>query len=542
MPQKKYLFSLVFLAFFLSSAHAEEQEVQAENTEVAVQEEAVSEPEEKESEPAPAQDKNAIRTITTQRSGNNLDIIIQCTKPPVHSISKLLNQTGFFVDIAAAEMNNPADLALPKELDITLSAKTVQSNAPETLEAVRLEFVLPKVYEYSDQVQENNVLVVIEKFYPPVASEQGPVNTPLLNIPLAEVPQEKKTANTLASHLPQIDPLKGVGASIPAAGSGIPPMPMSSFDGYSDENLISIDFFKTDLHNVFRILKDTSDANLVITEGISGNLTLSLKDVPWDFALDIILNLKDLAMEKRHNTIVIYPKNREFKWPKRAAESSLNIEQTGRGPSTIVIKPGDMSQAPEVTEAKKMVAQAIRLEKSGNLEQAVTLYEKAFHEWPKNSEKAVLANKITTIYLARLNQNAKAVYFAKQALSLDKKNTEAALNAAIGLANMGESGQAQQYFDQSVSMGKPSQEALMNYAIFSERHQQYDAALRLLQKYEELYGESLDSMISRARILDQQGRRGEADQVYNAILHAGFQVPPDLRAFIMGRIRSSHVR
>jgi type IV pilus assembly protein PilQ len=548
MPQKKYLFSLVFFALFLSSAHAEEQEVKPENAEVIVQDEAVSEPKSDVSESKPeeneealaVQTKNTIRAITSQRSGNNVEIFIQCTKPPVHIISKLPHQTGFSVDIAAAEMTNPADLVLPKELNITLSAKTVQSDASGTA-AARLEFVLPQVYAYSSTVQDNTVLVVIENFYPPAPSEQGAVTPPLLNIPSLGIVQQEKT-NAITSHLPHVDPMKAMGGSSPAVGSGIPPAPGSLFDEYSDENLISIDFFKTDLHNVFRILGDTSEANLVIAEGVSGNLTLSLKDVPWDFALDIILNLKDLAMERRHNTIVIYPKSREFKWPKRATESSLSIDRSAS--SSIVIKQGDVSpQTEELTEGKKLVAQATRLEQSGNLEQAVTLYEKAFHGWPKNPEKAILANKIATVYLARLNQNAKAVYFAKQALDLDKKNTEAALTAAIGLANMGESSQAQQYFDQSVSIGKkPSQEALINYALFSERHQQYEAALRLLQKYDELYGESLDSMISRARILDQQGRRGEADQVYNALLHAGFQVPPDLRAFIMGRIRSSHVR
>ena len=89
------------------------------------------------------------------------------------------------------------------------------------------------------------------------------------------------------------------------------------------------------------------------------------------------------------------------------------------------------------------------------------------------------------------------------------------------------------------SGGKPSREALFSYAVFSERQGQHEAALRLLGKYSELYGEDLDSMVSRGRILDQQGRKAEADQVYTAILHAGFSVPPDLRAFIVNRARSN---
>ncbi len=283
----------------------------------------------------------------------------------------------------------------------------------------------------------------------------------------------------------------------------------------------------------------------MVAEGVSGVLTLALNQVPWDFALDIILNLKDLAKEQRHNTIVIYPKNKEFVWPQRAtAESALTIEPEGgkKGSSTpiTVTGEGQAGQPSEVVEAKNFVTLGIQEEKTGNIETAVQFYEKALSLWPEKverQERSKLANKIASAYLTQLNQNAKAVYYAKKALAADKKNNAAALNAAIGHANMAENSQAQQYFDQSISVGIPSREALFNYAVFSERQQQYDAALRLLKKYSELHGDDLDSMVSRARILDQQGQKDEADKAYTAILHAGFSVPQDLRAYIKNRIR-----
>jgi hypothetical protein len=46
-------------------------------------------------------------------------------------------------------------------------------------------------------------------------------------------------------------------------------------------------------------------------------------------------------------------------------------------------------------------------------------------------------------------------------------------------------------------------------------------------------------MVARARILDQLGRGTEADKVYTSILHAGFSVPQDLRAFILARTQSN---
>ncbi|MCI5130956.1 MAG: energy transducer TonB, partial [Candidatus Electrothrix sp. EH2] len=276
--------------------------------------------------------------------------------------------------------------------------------------------------------------------------------------------------------------------------------------------------------------------NIVIAGDVSGTLTLALNDVPWRFALDIIVNLKDLAKMERNNTIVIYPKDKEFVWPEPEDENLLIEEDEELKQKGITITGGEESVPPEQLEAKKLIANGRAAEKKGDLETAIRFYEQAFEKWPKNTK---LATKISTTYLAQLNQNAKAVFFAKKALEADKKNNAAALNAAIGYANMEELRQAQHYFDQSVNVGKPSREALISYAAFSERQRQYDAALRLLKKLEELYGQDLNSMVAQARIYDALGNYGAARKKYRAILHAGFRVPPDLKKFILSKTRNN---
>jgi len=57
-----------------------------------------------------------------------------------------------------------------------------------------------------------------------------------------------------------------------------------------------------------------------------------------------------------------------------------------------------------------------------------------------------------------------------------------------------------------------------------------------LKKQEDLYGQDLNSMIAQARIYDSVGDYGAARKKYNAILHAGFRVPPDLRKFILSKV------
>jgi type IV pilus assembly protein PilQ len=492
---------------------------------------------------AQQQEKNSIKKISAQQVGQDLEITLFGTKAPIQTPFEQpgSGRKGILVTIADAEVQNPDSLQLPENFHIGLQIKPMNEGGQK---GIRFEFSLPKPFvSYATKVEGNNVVLQLKDFFQEDAVPDKEVDTAS---PEPESGGEKKAAvdNTVKLQLPKVDPLQNTG------NKNSPPSAAKSESnvlvGNGKSDLVTVDFYKIDLHNVFRMLGEISGDNIIVAEGVSGTLTLSLNEVPWEFALDIILNLKDLTKQQQNNTIVIYPKDKEFTWPKREQDSLVidtgNSDTGKEDTSSIVIsRQSDNSQteSAHLVEAKKFLSQALEAEKNGDLETAVQFYSKALDEWPAKAQKSRLANKIAAIYLAELHQNAKAVYFAKKALAADKKNTSAALNVAIGYANMQENSQAQQYFDRSISVKKPSKEALFNYAIFSERLKQYEAALRLLSRHDELYGENLDSMVARARILDQQGHRREANQVYMAILHAGFSVPQDLRTFIIARIKSN---
>ena len=340
---------------------------------------------------------------------------------------------------------------------------------------------------------------------------------------------------TIESQLPEINPLQLKSDAVNAQSVADSMEDAFNFSGYNKER-ITVDFYKIDLHNVFRLLREVSKTNIVVDESVSGSLTLALNDVPWDFALDIILNLKDLQKEERFNTIVILPKNKTFAWPERA-ENNLNFETDESVTEQEAILINQQQHIPEtVVQAKQLIAKAQQLENREDFENAITLYQQAFEKWPDN---ATLAGKIASLYLVQLRQNSKATFFAKQSLEIDPKNSSAALTAAIALANMEESAAAQRYFDQATSSTKPSTEALLSYAAFSEQQQKYSGALKILKRYNELYGESLASMVSTGRVLDKMGKHGDATKAYKAILLSGYRIPPDLKKFIKGRVALS---
>lgn len=298
-----------------------------------------------------------------------------------------------------------------------------------------------------------------------------------------------------------------------------------SFAGYNQQR-ISVDFYKIDLHNVLRLIGEVSGKNIVVDEGVGGSLTLALDNVPWDFALDVVINLKNLQKEERYGTIVISPANKEFSWPERSTDK-IDIKVD---PLTITKR---IETPKEQILAKQFIGQAKQKEKADDMPGARQLYEDAFRQWPDNAELAI---RIATILMVHEQHNARAVHYAKEAMKIDADDHDAALLAAIGLANMKKDAEAKEYFDLAVNGEKPPSAALQSYASFLEEGGDYPEALALLDRHEDLYGDTLDTMISQARLHDKNGDRALATQEYRAALLSGYPIFEDLQQYIRARL------
>jgi len=70
---------------------------------------------------------------------------------------------------------------------------------------------------------------------------------------------------------------------------------------------ISLDFLDIETRSVLQILADASGRNIVVSDSVKGNVTLRLKSVPWDQALDIVLRTKGLDKRQDGNVIIVAP-------------------------------------------------------------------------------------------------------------------------------------------------------------------------------------------------------------------------------------------
>lgn len=70
---------------------------------------------------------------------------------------------------------------------------------------------------------------------------------------------------------------------------------------------LSLNFQDIEVRAVLQLLADFTDKNIVVSDTVTGNITVRLKDVPWDQALDIVLESKNLAMRENGNVIWVAP-------------------------------------------------------------------------------------------------------------------------------------------------------------------------------------------------------------------------------------------
>jgi type IV pilus assembly protein PilQ len=70
---------------------------------------------------------------------------------------------------------------------------------------------------------------------------------------------------------------------------------------------IDLDFKDADIHNILRLLSDVGQVNIVTADDVGGTVTIRMRDVPWDHALDVILQAKRLGMVRQGNLIRVAP-------------------------------------------------------------------------------------------------------------------------------------------------------------------------------------------------------------------------------------------
>jgi len=114
---------------------------------------------------------------------------------------------------------------------------------------------------------------------------------------------------------------------------------------------IDLDLKDADVHNVLRLLADVGQVNIVTADNVSGTITIRMRNVPWDQALDVVLQAKNLGVVQRANMLRVAPladleKERELQIARRQQEVKL-------APLETRLIPVSYAQASEIQERAK---------------------------------------------------------------------------------------------------------------------------------------------------------------------------------------------
>ncbi len=142
---------------------------------------------------------------------------------------------------------------------------------------------------------------------------------------------------------------------VKAAEKSIPPTPVvvvGSQRVYSGRKL-SLDFKDADIKNILRLIAEVSDLNIIVADEVTGKITMRLVDVPWDQALDTILQSKRLDKRRVGNVVRIAPIDALRKEDQASLEELKSKEKLE--PMVTELIPVNYATAKEITPQVKSI-------------------------------------------------------------------------------------------------------------------------------------------------------------------------------------------
>jgi type IV pilus assembly protein PilQ len=194
-----------------------------------------------------------------------------------------------------------------------------------------------------------------------------------------------------------------------AAGFG--PNVLGQTNGYAGRR-IDLDLKDADVHNVLRLLADVGQVNIVTADNVTGSVTIRMRNVPWDQALDVVLQSKGLGMVRGGNIIRVAPlpqleHEREMAIARRRQELQLAPIETRLIPVSYASAAEIQSRAKEVLSGRGSIAVDTRTnvliarDVSGTLDQVEELVRSLDTQTPQVLVEARIVES-TSRYLREL--------------------------------------------------------------------------------------------------------------------------------------------
>ena len=241
-----------------------------------------------------------IVSLNTEEEGRGSIISIESTRPFQYTAFKLLNPLRLVLDFPEMDQG-----ILTSNIQVNKGfVKSIRPVHFKEAGVLRLEIVLNQPVDYEIKKQNKNKLMVSLLSSERLQNEEMAQSSPVNSLASEVANQEEVVADGLKDD-----------------GNRDTCFPML----YGEKETISLDFQNADVRNFFRTFSEISGFNIIISQEVSGTLSIRLNDVPWNEALEIALSNINLGRECFDNNFVRIASNTVL-----AAEESERVAEKAR--------------------------------------------------------------------------------------------------------------------------------------------------------------------------------------------------------------------
>ena len=278
-----------------------------------------------------------LNQVTAVKNGNNARVLLGLNRLGQYKTEVKGKEVWIYINEAVSSSHT------------TLSAQIVNSKiASSEVAAVTVDFrklgrsngiveIMTRKYQGKPDIRQNNgSLTITLKNYPlPVQAQRNldvtDFSTPVRNVVLKRIGNDTqiviKNQGAWAHNIQTMNDrlIVEITQKSSVEGSGLPSNLNKSFKG----NKVSLDFQDVDVRTVLQILAKESGMNIVASDSVTGKMTLTLKDVPWDQALDLVMQARNLDMRKTGNIINVAPREELLAKDKAILTQQREIDELG---------------------------------------------------------------------------------------------------------------------------------------------------------------------------------------------------------------------
>ena len=278
-----------------------------------------------------------LNQVTAVKNGNNARVLLGLNRLGQYKAEVKGKEVWIYINEAVSSSHTTPSTQIVNSKIASSEVAAVTVDFRKSGRSNGIVEIMTRKYQGKPDIKHNNgSLIITFKNYPlPVQAQRNldvsDFSTPVRNVVLKRIGNDTqiviKNQGSWTHDIKTTNDrfIVEVSQKSSVESSGLPSNQNKSFKG----NKVSLDFQDVDVRTVLQILAKESGMNIVASDSVTGKMTLTLKDVPWDQALDLVMQARNLDMRKTGNVINVAPREELLAKDKAILTQQREIDELG---------------------------------------------------------------------------------------------------------------------------------------------------------------------------------------------------------------------